>query len=146
MTEKFIKADNNLRKRIFYIIIGIVLGGFSAIYYFESFFEDIAILSKASPEDALEKISSIFYLVTWITTITAVGIGVYTLNLSLRIFKFQCFPPPGMRVIKDTKIITGQKARTRAMIGVIIATVIIICGITFPYIAYELIQSLSADK
>lgn len=146
MPKEIIKADKNLRRRTFYIIIGMALGGFWAIYYFESFFKEITIFAKTSPEDTLERISSVFYIVTWIATITTIGIGVFIFNLSLRIFRSQCFPPPGMRVIKDTKRITGQKAMTRAIIGVIFSIVIIICGILFHYLAYELIQSLSAEK
>ena len=56
-------------------------------------------------------------LMRWVLGSAAIGItltGIYLLVIAFRALKAGRYPPPGMKVIKDTRIKTGTAAKTMA--------------------------------
>lgn len=130
--EKVIKADKKIR--------WLVLFGYPV-----SVLILIILLSIVLPwgEDRLEKLDDpevlmrIIRIVIAFIFLSIVPFGLYICRFGWRVIKLKQIPPPGTKVIVDTKIIEGEKAVTRGKIIIAISLVLIAVGLYggfyFPY-------------
>lgn len=94
-------------------------------------------------EDRLEKIEDPKVLLRIIRIVIAyiflsiVPFGLYLCRFGWRVIKHKQMPPPGTKVIVDTKVLKGDKAVTRGKLIIAISLVLIILGLCgglyFPY-------------
>jgi UDP-N-acetylmuramyl pentapeptide phosphotransferase/UDP-N-acetylglucosamine-1-phosphate transferase len=61
--------------------------------------------------------------------LSTIPFSVYLFRLGLRTVRCRQMPPPGTRVIKDTKVLEGDKAVTRGWLMMAIALVLIALGL-----------------
>jgi len=108
-------------------------------------------LSCQNPDAALEKGLRVVRVV--IITVTAFFIlaGPFFLRLTVQTCMAPQCPPPGTKVIRDTRIIRKSRASLPAVTGMTISSSIILYGIAAPYKVYRgighFIQSASgADE
>jgi len=57
-----------------------------------------------------------------------VPVGIYTLRFGRRVMVCEQHPPPGVKVVLDTKLLQGQKARTRGRMLVVLSSLMIGLG------------------
>ena len=114
MSDEIIPADKGLRKKAIILIIGIVLAAMILGPYFKGYLADLRLEGEARPELAYSKMIT---LMKWVLGSAALGItltGVYLLVIAFRALKAGRYPPPGMKVIRDTRIKTGRQAKIMA--------------------------------
>jgi len=112
--DEIIPADKGLRNKTIILVIGIVLSAMILIPYLNSYLADLRQEGEERPELAYPKMIT---LMKWVLGSAALGItltGVYLLVIAFRALKAGRYPPPGMKVIKDTRIKTGRQAKTMA--------------------------------
>ena len=112
--DEIIPADKSLRNKTIILVIGIVLSAMILIPYLNSYLADLRQEGEERPELAYPKMIT---LMKWVLGSAALGItltGVYLLSIALRALKAGRYPPPGMKVIKDTRIKTGRQAKIMA--------------------------------
>jgi hypothetical protein len=56
-------------------------------------------------------------------------VGLYVFRLGRSVIKNERFPPPNQKVIRDTKLIEGEKARARGRILVALSLLLISFGL-----------------
>lgn len=141
--EEIVKADKALR--IKFIIMTIVMAALAMalIMYAESYRENMEVLAETSSEEAIEKLLILVYIISVTMTAMILYVGYYLLTLFIRIYKQERIPPENMKVIRDTRIIRGKKAKNRAVIGFILSLIIIICGCLIPWFTYTLIHLMT---
>ncbi len=125
-TEEIIPADKGLRKKAIILIIGIVLAAVILGPYIKGYLADLRQEGVERPESAYPKMIT---LVKWVLGSAALGItltGVYLLVIAFRALKAGRYPPPGMKVIKDTRIKTGRQAKAMAYLLVFNSAAIIL--------------------
>jgi MFS family permease len=113
-TEEIIPADKGLRKKAIILVIGIVLAVMIVGPYLSGYLADLRQEGLERPESAYPKMIT---LVKWVLGSAALGItltGVYLLVIAFRALKAGRYPPPGMKVIKETRVKTGLQARIMA--------------------------------
>jgi hypothetical protein len=90
-------------------------------------------LERTEPGDALHVIQ----LVIGFIFLSVIPFGVYLLRLGRRAVAHQQMPPPGTRVIMDTKVLEGDKAVTRGRLIMVIALLLVALslagGLYLPY-------------
>ena len=138
--EEIVKADKELRNKIIVVIIVAAASATALMLYAESYIENAKLLSETSPQKAIEKLLTLVYIISVLMTAATLSIGYYLLNLFTRIYKQERIPPENMKVIRDTKIMRGKKAKKRAVFGFILSLLIIICGCLIPWFTYKLIH------
>jgi len=82
--------------------------------YLSGYLADLRQEGEVRPELAYPKMIS---MMKWVLGSAALGIiltGVYLLVIAFRALKAGRYPPPGMKVIKDTRIKTGRQAKIMA--------------------------------
>lgn len=130
MTEEVIRANPEARKKalvLFMVFLGL---GVVFVMLADNY---ISILRQLAQQDSLEAAKKMRTIMLAIISIVGIPIFIFAFWLSRfcqRIYKHQCFPPPGTQVIKDTKIVRASKARTLAIFGFIISGLLCIAAIS----------------
>ena len=90
-------------------------------------------LEQAEPEVMLR----IIRIVIAFIFLSIVPFGVYLCRFGWRVIKYRQMPPPGTKVIVDTKVLEGDKAVTRGRLIIAISILLIMLGLYgglyFPY-------------
>ena len=144
-TNQILIADKRLRRKVLGLAIVLSGLGLAAIYALEQFLQDIQELAKESPEEALEQFSaflSVFLAVASLSLILASG---WVAHFSLKALHTEQFPPPGTRVILDTRVIHGVQARRKAFLGLIFAAMLATCSVLLPWQGWNVYQVIEPD-
>lgn len=68
----------------------------------------------------------------------ALAAGVYLWRLGSRIVTAERFPPPGLRMVQDTMVLTGDAARTRGRIFQALGLVLFVAGSALALLLWRL--------
>ena len=136
MDKDIIRADKKYRNKALglFFLLGL-LGILLIIWGLPSGME---YLKRLDPKTAF----LIIDLVLVFIMLSMVPIGLFLLNLSRKIMKHECFPPPGMKVIKDTPIEKGKKAKVKGQILLFISLLFMIAGLCGALYIHYLFQAL----
>jgi hypothetical protein len=133
MTDRIILADKKYRKKIFIIYFISVVSGGVLIWWGLPWTKGH--IRNLDPDSAL---NNLIMLVRFMF-LSIVPFGVYILSLGCKVLKHQQFPPPDTKVIKDTRIIVGEKALMRGRFVIAVAlSLIAVCLIGGLYLPYKL--------
>jgi MFS family permease len=113
-TDEIIPADKGLRNKTIILVIGVVLAAMILGPYLNGYLADLKQEGEKRPELAHPQLIT---LMKWVLGTAALGItlaGVYLLVIAFRALKAGRYPPPGMKVIKDTRVKTGRQAKIMA--------------------------------
>jgi hypothetical protein len=113
-TDEIIPADKGLRKRTIILVIGIVLAAMVVGYYVNGYLADLRQEGVERPELAYPKMITLMKWVLGSAALLITLTGVYLLVIAFRALKAGRYPPPGMKVIKDTRVKTGGQAKIMA--------------------------------
>lgn len=131
IAAKVIKADKKIRTIIILAYIVAVLVMVVLLVWILPL--SSGKLEQTEPEVMLR----IIRIVIAFIFLSIVPLGLYMFRLGWRVIKHKQMPPPGTKVIMDTKILDGDKAVTRGKIIITISLVLIIVGLYgglyFPY-------------
>lgn len=145
MNEEVIYADKKLRRRAVILMLMLVLVLAPIALITLNYLNDLEALAKSNSEEALSKIITLTYIWGAFFTVGNLAIFGYLMWLGTKIIKSDCYPPPGMRVIKDTKVVRGSKARFRGVFLIFIAVLILLAGSTTIIIAAKLISNVTKE-
>jgi uncharacterized membrane protein YhaH (DUF805 family) len=139
-----LKADPNARRKLIYIILifsvltFIIFG--LALPEFESY------LKQKQSQEALK----ILCIALSIMFLSALCIPAYFYSVGHRILKAGQYPWPGMKVMHDTKVVTGNAARRKAYIAIILsylmALLLLYGGVFVPYSLYKSFENQKIEK
>jgi hypothetical protein len=124
MDGKIIRADRKLRKNLILFVTAALIMGLISIFYFQSFLQDLNALAKSDPEQALARALQLLHTVNIVNAIVLSLFALYFLQFFVLTYGSAQYPPPGVRVFKDRKVILGKGARIRGVVGVAIALVL----------------------
>jgi hypothetical protein len=125
-------ADPAARARALWLVLVIlILGGalLVALYFHE---ERISEWAREHLFQLAQQPTFLF-LVAFVLMLPLVGAAVHVYRLAGRVVTSQRMPPPGQKVIKDTPIITGSKAVRQGRSMQVIAVLMAVIGILFPF-------------
>ena len=123
MNEEIIPADKKLRTKI---LIGIILTmpiGAFYVYNFTSYIKEIS--TAVDVNKAIDKVKDLVFWATLVNAVISSIFSAYLLFLANRVYKFQRFPPMGMRVIRDTKVASGKNAYRIGALLILVALLIL---------------------
>jgi hypothetical protein len=71
-------------------------------------------------------------------TLAAWLVGGGAVRRSVQTLRARRFPPPGMRVVRDTPVLRGRTARLFGVIGLILGATLLTAGTMLPVLAYRI--------
>lgn len=129
--ERMIKADKRIRMLVViaYLVSVLVL----AVLLIWVLPWSEGRLEQAEPEVMLR----IIRIVIAFIFLSIVPFGLYMCRLGWRVIRHKQMPPPGTKVIVDTRVLEGDKAVTRGKLIIAISLLLIVLGLYgglyFPY-------------
>lgn len=137
-----IQADKKLRKQV---IIGILLfipvGGF-LIHLILTYFEECMLLMGTDTELGISRLRSLLTILAIVNGFISLAFAIYFISLAMKIHQSGCYPPKGMRVIKDARVLTGKEAKAMAVFHIFIAILALSSNILIGYI-YVILDKLN---
>jgi len=140
--KKIVRADSGSRKKAVIIFAGALIVGLVLLHYFRTFLQGIENLIDESPQEAINRLLTAFGVVMAAMVFGFAAFALYLWRISLRTFRSEQFPPPGIHVTRDSDMITGQGAKLRGMMGLVIAASMAAFGLLLALYVYRMIQNL----
>ena len=138
MSEEIIPADRTYR-RLFLIIgcvlvfIGVVLIGWVLPWALE-YLEGLEV----------QRGLSFIKVALVVLFLSIVPLGAYLFTVGRKMIKYERFPLPGMKVIADTQVVEGERAKFRGQVVVVLALVLILLGLVGALYSFYLIDQLAS--
>lgn len=126
MPQEMIPADKNLRRRIIFLMIFFVLAIMLLSPYLNARLSEWRQAVAEDPETALARYSPLFQWLLGITALLVAAASTYLIVVSVRVLKSDRYPPPGLKVIRDTRLQTGRRARITAYVLLVNSIVLIL--------------------
>ena len=142
MGQDIVPADKEFRKRfiVFLVLIIIVFG--VAIFSVKSYLDQMGDLRRENPGLAGKKVIVLLKWWMGLGSLPILGLAVYQIHIARRILKSGQYPPPGMKVLRDTKIETGAKAKKMAISLIVLSSAIIVIMFFLVYLPYAFQEKL----
>lgn len=138
------------RRALLAVAVAAVLGG-AAILALEPYLERVTHLADKDPRNALRQLTVLIKLVTAGIIVPMFAFVAWLLVLARRVLLAQRFPPPGMALARDTRILRGRQAHARAYVIVVVALALGAASIVLPvflwrtlHLVQENVQKLHA--
>ncbi len=145
---EIVPADRRLRRLAVAAVVLLSIGGVAGILSLRSSMDQIDKLKEDDLPAAAHRLQSVVAVVAWVGGLSFVGCALWLFQLGWRTNRAGRYPPPGMKVIKDTPVRTGSAARAianLALVGALLAAAVGTLGMWRLYqVAAELLQDLAA--
>ena len=126
MHQDIVTADRELRKKIIIFLVLVTIAVVVTGSYLEDYLDQIEQQSQKDPELVSEKIMFVLKLCTGLVSLLLLCMGIYLILLARRTLKSGQYPPPGMKVIRDTRIRTEAEARSITIVMLFSSLILII--------------------
>jgi hypothetical protein len=146
MNSGIVPADKNLRKKFFIFPGLLVIAVFIILPYFNEYLDQIKQVSKENPEVASEESMFVLKATLGFVSFLLVMTGIYSMSLAGRTLKSGQYPPPGMRVIRDTRLRTGTQAKRAGISLIALSCILIIFACFFLYWPYAFEKTILKKK
>ena len=137
MNEEIIPADRTYRKTLFIVYLVLVLVGGALIGWMLPWAQDYLEGLKA------QKALDIIKVALFVLFLSIVPLGAYLFTVGRKMMQYERFPPPGMKVIIDTKVAEGEKVKFRGQVVVVLSLVLILLGLLGALYSSRLIDQLA---
>ena len=115
------KADPAARRQaVLLVIFGTAVGAL-LIAAFEHFREPFREWLLSEPAETARRAKLAAYVSAFVLCAPVIAFAIYLWLLGARVLRAQQFPPPGLRVIRDTPVIGGRGAMIRGHVFQILA-------------------------
>ncbi len=139
-----LKADPQSRRKLINIYFVVFIVGFIIIQWGLPEFK--AFVNQKKPREA----AHILLITLSLCFLSVLPMAIYIYRYGQRILKAGQFPPPGEKVIRDTKIIEGNSARRRGRILIILSLLLALAslfgGLFLPYGLYKSFDDHQINK
>ncbi len=128
MEDEIVPADKRQRKLVLAATALLGVAAVATLVVVDRQLDQIVQLAEEDLPSAAERMVRLTTVVAWVGGLGFVGMGAWFWRLGRRINRANRFPPPGMKVLKDTTVRTGRKARTTANLAQVSALVCVVVG------------------
>jgi hypothetical protein len=115
------KADPSTRRQTILLIVFATSLGALLIAGFEHLLEPLRDWLTSEPAETAHRAKLAFYVTAFILSAPVIAFAIYLWLFGARVLRAQRFPPPGIRVIRDTPVVEGQGATRRGHVIQILA-------------------------
>ena len=146
MDQDMVRADKSLRKKLILFLILFTIIVILIEPTINRYIEEIKQTSEKDPELAFKKSMVALKVSLGLVSFLLLMTGVYFIALARRTFKSGQYPPPGMRVIRDTRLRTGTQAKRAGIYLIALSCILIIFACFFLYWPYAFEKTVLKKK
>jgi hypothetical protein len=137
------KADPACRRRIALILLIALSVGALGIVGFEHYQSRLHDWIVSDPEALPQRVKTVLVVFSVFLLAPLLALGVFFWSLGRRVLRAREFPPPGLRVIRDTAVVTGERAKFRGRLLKMLALASGISSIVLGLLLWRLAALLS---
>jgi hypothetical protein len=126
-------ADPAFRRKALALALGVVVVILVVVLSAPRFLVSLSALSRASPGEAVVWFAAFIVPVL----VLAFAVGVAALRRSLATLREGRFPPPGMRMVRETPVIRGRPARVLGILGCALGTTLLAAALLLGWMSYR---------
>ncbi len=126
MSPEIQSADPRLRIRLLVLLALAAALGAAGILYLDSYLTELHTLVLREPGEAVAKTRRAVLALLALVATGGVLFSLYLGRISWRTLSSERYPPPGTRVINDTRIHHGRQARRRGQAGLALSALTIL--------------------
>lgn len=141
--REIVPADKRLRRWAILVAVLLTAAGLVVIGVLHGQLQELDKQAAENLQAAKETAIRLTAIVAWVGGLGFVGMGAWFWWLGRHINRADRFPPPGMKVIKDTSVRTGSKARTLANLAQLAALLCVVVGTIGMWYLYQLAVTVS---
>jgi len=108
MADPVLPADQKFRKKVIITLFIALPVGIGLLYGFWIYFHHVS--TDTNIPRLITRMQTLIFWIAVVNVFVSSFLCLYLVFMSMKTFKFKMFPPPGTRVIYDTKIRTGRSA------------------------------------
>lgn len=123
--KSIVRADKKLRTLALFALAVLAAAGVLLIREFHSSLTQIRELSRTEPALAIREMQSLLNALLAVNAFVSAVLAAYLLRLGIKTLRTGSYPPAGMRVIRDTRVQVGGKARLIAAAHLCLALLIL---------------------
>ncbi len=135
--------DSGARRRVAILVLTITFLGALAIFVTTQYIDQTKLLLEEDPERALRRFGYALRTLAALLALLLFALAGWLYRLSRQARIAQRFPPPGARVLHETRVLRGEEARKRAGLGMIISAVIAMTGVLGASLIWYVTTSLT---
>jgi len=142
MADEIIPGDKRHRRLTLVAALLLSLLGLLALGILCGYLGEIQKLAREDLRAAEQQALRLTAIVLWIGGLSLVGMGAWFWRLGRRINLAGRFPPPGMKVIKDTRVRSGAQARALANLAEAAALLCVVAGTIGMWYLHRLVAAV----
>ena len=119
MPDEIVPADKKHRRLVLGWAMVVILVGLAGIVLIHRLLRLPDDPTAQQLEATAERAVRLVTVIAWLSGLSFVGVGLWFVRLGYRISRSGRFPPPGTKVIRDTPVRTGAKARGLARLALV---------------------------
>lgn len=136
MEDQIVPADKKHRARVLWWGGLVLLGGAAALVILDWQIDSIFALADRDVEAAIGKARWLASLLAWVCGLSLVGVAAWFVWLGWKTHLWVQYPPPGVKVVRDTPLRTGRKARRLANLLLAIGVLLALAGVAGSWYLY----------
>lgn len=136
-SEEIVRGDPALRKLALFGLAVLLLAGLWGVQRFHQALDVIKELVVQDPREARMRLRALTNVIMSVHILLATSCGVYFLSLGLRCLRAGRYPPRGMRVLKDTRIVRGSRVNLLSAVLILLGFLLFISnGFIWYFLSY----------
>ncbi len=146
MTERpppeIVPADAKQRKLVLLAVAAILVVSAAALWWLDRRLDVVDRLAEDNLAAAAERARALVGTVVLFAGVVIVGLGMWLFRLGVLINRSGRFPPPGMKVIRDTVVRTDSRARFLANAALVASLLTVLAGTVGMWYVFRLAHAL----
>jgi len=142
MDDNILRADKKTRIVYLIIILVLVIAAFLIYTALQNYYQHLNSIAEDHPEEALTKVMKQVQIMIVVNPIIIAIFMLYFIILGVKTYQGRQFPPRGVKVIRDTKLVTGGKARKYAYGLWAVSVLLLIFAVMLTLLLNRFIQTL----
>ncbi len=143
MPAEIIRVDKDLRRWLIFALVALAIGGLLTLKLTQDYLRGLELLSQDDPKQAIDRLIVFIYFFGIAFAAGALATSAYLAWAGLRVLSQQQFPPRGAWVIRDTRVVRGEKARVRGYALCAGALIALVAGVPVFMIGNEIVSTLT---
>jgi len=140
-----VRADPLVQTRALLVGIGGILLGYIALRYCNGYLDQIRLLADTDAELALRKLGQLYRFGVLVLVGSLCSAALLLGLMARRVLNDNRFPPYGMKVVADTRIVTGEAARSRAEVALVLAGTLLASALCLLLWAWRSLKALESS-
>jgi hypothetical protein len=118
----------------------VTITGVALIIGFEQWLAVMRDVATRNPKQAGDQIAYVIRVFAAVISLSLAGLALVVARVSWQVYAARRFPPPGMNLAFDVRVVEGLRAVWRALAGFVTAMLLGAMAVVMPYLLWRILS------